>query len=728
MNVYKSFEHYQEDINNDTLTCLDRFSEALQDQFSFIELVLFGVTRNNLLHLYNNSDVVDQQFHKYNGDLLHNLKSPKKCIPISSDTNILYTYGKNPISCINKTKLLDSIKDLPSMVLEQFDALLKPKKAYILLPITSYKDCNGFVLIQVKSYLPNRQLDPIKSQLEAILPTLNLYYLNMCRSYKREHQVILDNSLSVFDSAHLTGYIHGSFLSAFLKLAMTIIPEADYGSVSEINNGLWLFDSVIGHDSEALKKIPITKDIYTKNMMLSGNGTEIIKDVYIIHNIINKMHDTSKASNIYKEIEKASQPIKSTMQVHITKNSALKAIISLDISTKSPLFFTKQSAQLLQYIGSIARMVYTYNDIYQYTDSFANMTEFSASIISQQELPAKEFIHDFLKMLINCIPEANYGSIYLITNSQVRFLDAIGHDINKLKQIEIHEDYFDVTNILPEQEETFLPVTIHKNIMSDSLKKMPVDIREDFQSAIRPMKETVICHYSINQNLTLNVALDIDNKSYDNFTTDSIRMIRAFSNIGFTYITKHLFANESKPALRHQLKNLQMNLHHSDSDHNIPDRQIDALTGTHLLSYFLQELSKYQLLENDLSLLYIDIDAFNQINQVHGYEQGDDLLKSISYIINRVPIKKVLGRYNSNGFLILLPNANLADAVILGGQLCRQIKNTSFDDNVNITISVVALDCINKTPHDILEIASTMMARLKSLGGDNLISEDSYDH
>lgn len=728
MNVYKSFEHYQHDIQNETLTCLDRFSEAMKHQFPTIELMLFGVTKNSILHLYNNSDQVNQLFHKYNGDLLHNLKAPKGCIPISSNNDALFSIPNTTSNCINKEQLLSHFKGLEPDVLVLFDSLLSPKKGYILVPLMDQSKQHGFIIIQLKSMVSSKILEPILLLLPSMLPTINLYYLSRFSSDTDIHESVLNNSLSVFDSANLTGYIHGSFLSAFLKLAMTIIPEVDYGSASEINNGLWLFDSVIGHDAEALKKIPITKDVYAKNMLLAENGTEIVKDVHIIHNIVHKKPDTSKASNIYKQIEKASQPIKTTMQVHITKNNALKAIISLDISTKSPLYFTKQSAQLLQYIGNIARMVYTYNDIYQYTDSFANMTEFIASIINRQDVPAKEFIHDFLKMLLTCIPEADYGSIYLITNGQVRFLDAFGHDINKLRQLDIHEDYFNLTNIIPDNADEFVPLTIHKNIMANSLKKMPLEIREDFQAAIKPMKETVICHYIINQNLKLNVALDIDTTSYVNFTTDSIRMIRAFSNIGFTYIAKQLFANESNPILSHQLKHLQKKQYQENSDHNIPLRFKDAVTDTHLLSHFLVELSNYQEKENDLSLIYIDIDDFKKINQIHGFEQGDDILKSIAYIINRVPIKKIIGRYNSNGFLILLANANLADAAILGGQLCRQVRSTTFDKDINITICSVVLNCINKAPHDILEKACAMMASQKKQGGNSQLTEESYDH
>ena len=82
------------------------------------------------------------------------------------------------------------------------------------------------------------------------------------------------------------------------------------------------------------------------------------------------------------------------------------------------------------------------------------------------------------------------------------------------------------------------------------------------------------------------------------------------------------------------------------------------------------EISRNLRYHNDLSLIIFDLDNFKNINDEHGHNVGDDVLKEFTQLIsNRIRNTDVFARWGGDEFSILLPETNLDTALQLSEDL-----------------------------------------------------------
>ena len=66
---------------------------------------------------------------------------------------------------------------------------------------------------------------------------------------------------------------------------------------------------------------------------------------------------------------------------------------------------------------------------------FVKMINLVYSLNEKSNLNEEEFLSDLLHNIIEIVPEADYGKIYLMENEHCNLIDAVGHDIDALKKI-----------------------------------------------------------------------------------------------------------------------------------------------------------------------------------------------------------------------------------------------------------------------------------------------------
>ncbi|WP_022941266.1 GGDEF domain-containing protein [Psychromonas hadalis] len=88
------------------------------------------------------------------------------------------------------------------------------------------------------------------------------------------------------------------------------------------------------------------------------------------------------------------------------------------------------------------------------------------------------------------------------------------------------------------------------------------------------------------------------------------------------------------------------------------------------------------------SIIFIDIDFFKLVNDVHGHNTGDDILISFAQAIyNNIRIADKLGRWGGEEFILICKNSGLESAVATAEKLCLIIEDKVFADNLKITAS-----------------------------------------
>jgi two-component system cell cycle response regulator len=105
----------------------------------------------------------------------------------------------------------------------------------------------------------------------------------------------------------------------------------------------------------------------------------------------------------------------------------------------------------------------------------------------------------------------------------------------------------------------------------------------------------------------------------------------------------------------------------------------DALTGLHnrraLDRRLQQALSVARSCAQPLSVITFDLDHFKQINDRHGHEAGDEVLKRVSAAVReRLRQPDTLARIGGEEFLIVLPQATVESAQRVAEALREQVR------------------------------------------------------
>jgi len=118
----------------------------------------------------------------------------------------------------------------------------------------------------------------------------------------------------------------------------------------------------------------------------------------------------------------------------------------------------------------------------------------------------------------------------------------------------------------------------------------------------------------------------------------------------------------------------------------------DALTGMYnrryLESHFERISSRLAEAHKSVSALVIDIDHFKNVNDTHGHDIGDEVLRGIAKRIHsNLRGFDTAVRYGGEEFVVLLPDAPVASAAAAAERLCKSISSA----NVPVSITAAGL-------------------------------------
>ncbi len=121
----------------------------------------------------------------------------------------------------------------------------------------------------------------------------------------------------------------------------------------------------------------------------------------------------------------------------------------------------------------------------------------------------------------------------------------------------------------------------------------------------------------------------------------------------------------------------------------------DAVTGLHnrseLVRQIDEEVARALRYERPVCIFMVDIDHFKRINDGHGHQTGDSVLRQFAGFLEEETRKSdYVARYGGEEFIILLPETSLSKGRELAGRLCEGVAAHPFrlDDATPTTISV----------------------------------------
>lgn len=159
----------------------------------------------------------------------------------------------------------------------------------------------------------------------------------------------------------------------------------------------------------------------------------------------------------------------------------------------------------------------------------------------------------------------------------------------------------------------------------------------------------------------------------------------------------------------------------------------DGLTGLKNRKYFDQalgrELKRAARSQTHLSLLFIDIDHFKQINDTHGHLFGDDCLRHISSLLKSHIQRETdtIARYGGEEFAVILPDNNRKGALRLAENLRKTIENSRPSQErpgMSLTVSIGISSLVPEpatTQAAMIDIADSNLYKAKQNGRNQVV-------
>ncbi len=156
----------------------------------------------------------------------------------------------------------------------------------------------------------------------------------------------------------------------------------------------------------------------------------------------------------------------------------------------------------------------------------------------------------------------------------------------------------------------------------------------------------------------------------------------------------------------------------------------DELTGVcnrrGLYEHGQQEVERSRRFNHPLSLLFVDVDYFKNINDHFGHNIGDEVLLQIAERI-QVNVREldVIGRYGGDEFLVILVETNLEEGIGVAERLLKNISDEPFFSSAGpisttLSIGIAELNDLD-ADFDSLIIRSDQLLYLAKENGRNRI-------
>lgn len=158
----------------------------------------------------------------------------------------------------------------------------------------------------------------------------------------------------------------------------------------------------------------------------------------------------------------------------------------------------------------------------------------------------------------------------------------------------------------------------------------------------------------------------------------------------------------------------------------------DPLTKVYNRSYFFKLINKlykqYKNVPKYFCCAIIDVDNYKIINDTQGHLYGDYILKEIVKIIKvNIGETDVVGRFGGDEFLILFPNGNIQDSLLMINKIINMLNKSYFEklgkDHI-VTLSIGLTDNKINNPQnfeDIINNADKALYKAKENGKNQCV-------